>query len=656
MCKDCHSHGSCCACGCGGETHAPAVHGKKEEGGWRGWWPMAVSALLLLWGWAANPLPGVAWLIFVVAYLPVGVPVIREAAEALRGGDVFNEFTLMLLATAGAFAIGEYPEAVAVLLFYSVGEYFQDKAVGRARRDIRALVSLRPDTATVVRPDGVREVRRPEDVKPGEIVEVKAGGRVPLDGRLLTPRADFDTAALTGEPLPRPVAAGGEVQAGVVALGRVVQIEAVRPYGESALQRILTMVEDAAQRKSPAEQFVRRFARVYTPAVIVLAALVAVLPPLFGGGDWAEWLYRALVFLVISCPCALVVSIPLGYFRGIGVASRMGVLFKGGNYLDAITRVRTVVFDKTGTLTEGRFKVCRLAPAAGFTAEELLRTAAALERFSTHPLARAVVEAAEGAPLAECGGTEEIAGLGLRGSVAGKEVLAGKAELLAEVFKEAGISDVPNAPNDPEDAACTYIYIAVGGRYAGRIALRDTPKEDAAAAVARLRSLGIDRLCILSGDRTPVVESLARELGIGEAYGGLLPDGKARRLEEIRRGTPDGGVCFVGDGINDAPVLALSDVGVAMGGAGADAAVETADVVVQGDRPSRVADAIAVGRMTRRVVRQNIALALGVKAAVLLLGACGLAGLWAAVLADTGVALLCVAHTYRIAPSPARPK
>ena len=648
-----HEHGHCHdndgGCGCGCHHHH---HEEKEAPMWRALLPMAVAAVLLIVGIVVNPLPAWPWAVFVLAYLPVGLPILKEAGEEMAKGDIFNEFTLMVLATVGAFAIGEYPEAVAVLLFYSVGEYFQDRAVGRARRDIQSLVNLRPDTATVIDHDGQRTNVKPDAVEVGSVIEVVAGERVPLDGTLLTERADFDTAALTGEAEPRSIDAGGEVAAGMIAIGRVVRVRVLRPYAKSALQRIMTMVEDAASRKSHAEMFIRRFARVYTPVVIALAALIALVPPLLAGGTgWAVWLYRALVFLVISCPCALVVSVPLAYFRGIGVASRMGILFKGGNYLDAVARLSHVVFDKTGTLTTGQFVVNQVACAEGVAvgADNLLKMVAAVERKSTHPVARAIVAAADskGDTLGNATSAlvadmvEEEPGLGLRGMVAGHELLVGKAALL-----EAHGIDTGKTGTATGD---TVVYCGMDGRYAGMIALGDQPRAEAAKGIERLHTLGIKRTCVLSGDRRAAVERLAQTLGIDEWHADLLPEGKVEQMQRIKQqcaGT--GKVAFVGDGINDAPVLAMSDVGFAMGGAGSDAAVETADVVIQSDNPSRVADAIMIGRRTRSLVRYNIALALGIKVAVMLAGALGYASLWAAVLADTGVALLCVANTYAI--------
>ena len=438
----------------------------------------------------------------------------------------------------------------------------------------------------------------------------------------------------------------------MIAIGRVVRVRVLRPYAKSALQRIMTMVEDAASRKSHAEMFIRRFARVYTPVVIALAALIALVPPLLAGGTgWAVWLYRALVFLVISCPCALVVSVPLAYFRGIGVASRMGILFKGGNYLDAVARLSHVVFDKTGTLTTGQFVVSQVTCAEGVTvgADNLLRMVAAVERKSTHPVARAIVAAADSkgdtqtnaASALVADMVEEEPGLGLRGMVAGHELLVGKAALLEAHGIDTGKTETTTGD--------TMVYCGMDGHYAGMIALGDQPRPEAAKGIERLHALGIKRTCVLSGDRSAAVERLAQTLGVDEWHADLLPEGKVEQMQRIKQQCADTGkVAFVGDGINDAPVLAMSDVGFAMGGAGSDAAVETADVVIQSDNPSRVADAIMIGRRTRSLVRYNIALALGIKVAVMLAGALGYASLWAAVLADTGVALLCVANTYAI--------
>ncbi len=600
---------------------------------------MALSALLLVWGIVANPFPGAEWAIFALAYLPVGLPVLKEAAEEMARGDVFNEFTLMAVATICAFVIGEYPEAVAVMLFYGVGEYFQDRAVGRARRDIQALVNLRPDTATVVGSEGERTTKKADEVAVGDEIESLPGERLPLDGTLLTPHASFDTAALTGEAEPQAYAEGNEVQAGMIVIGKPVRIRVVRPAAESALQRILNLVQDAAARKSHTELFIRRFARIYTPVVMLLAVAIALVPPLALGGGWAAWLYRACVFLVISCPCALVVSVPLAYFRGIGVASAKGILFKGGSSLDAAARVTHVVFDKTGTLTTGRFAVESVRPQQPFSPDELLALIAAAESGSTHPIARAVAERANSLAVPTATDVEEMPGLGLRAIIGGRTVLAGNSRLL----REAGIDTAELTG----DEAYTMIYCAVDGRYAGAIALADQPREGAAEAVEQLHRTGVRSVAVLSGDRRAVVERMAQRLGIDAWHADLMPEGKVERLKEIKLAA-EGNVAFVGDGVNDAPAIALSDVGFAMGGAGSDAAVETADAVISQDNPQRVADAIRIGRATRRLVRANITLALGVKAAVMLAGALGMASLWAAVVADTGVALLCVANTYFI--------
>lgn len=535
-----HTHAHCACCSeDNGHEHAHS----DARGAWRHLLPMAVSAFLLAWGMLANPLPRAEWAIFVTAYLLVGLPIMRQAFHAMRDGDVANEFTLMLLATVGAFCIGEYPEAVAVVLLYSIGEFFQARAVWRARTDIRALVSMHPDTATILLPDGARRNVPPEEVIPGQTIEVRTGERVPLDGVLVDGEAGFDTAALTGEPLPRRIAAGCEVSAGMIATDRVVRISVTRPYADSALQRILQMVEEAARRKSPAEQFIRRFARIYTPVVVVLAAVIALLPPLISGGMWSEWLYRALVFLVISCPCALVVSIPLSYFRGIGVASRRGILFKGGNYLDAVTRLRTVVFDKTGTVTEGRFSLRTLRVAEGFDEAEVLRCVVAVERGSTHPLAQAIVrEAARRGQnnVDNAVAVSETAGLGLTGMVNGRRVMVGKSDLLTQsgVQVPSG-TEGTSATTAGLSVAETFVYCAIDGRFAGVLSLSDAPKPDADAAISALRRMGIRHIALLSGDRHAVTEAMGRKLHIDECHGDLLPADKARLFSDIRLRNPD---------------------------------------------------------------------------------------------------------------------
>lgn len=636
-----HTH----ACNC--HTHAPT--GEAHSLGAYAW-PL-VSLLLLGGGLLldaagafGHPLLRLAW--YLGAYLPVGLPVLRSAWEQLRRGGLFNEFTLMTLAAIGAFCIGEYPEGVAVMLFYTVGEIFQERAVGRARRSIGALLDVRPRTANLV--GGERtEAIAPERVAVGSEIEIRAGERVPLDGVLLDAEASFNTSALTGESVPRRIRRGENVLAGMIAENRTVRVRTTRPFADSALARILRLVEQAADRKAPAERFIRRFARIYTPVVTLLAAVIATAPWLWSLVDpqfafsWSESIYRGLVFLVISCPCALVVSIPLGYFGGIGAASRQGILFKGGNFLDVVTRLGTVLFDKTGTLTEGTFEVREVHTAPEVSERKLLETLAALESRSTHPIARAVVRYAEnrGVAVARGADTTEHPGRGVSGRLAQGEALAGNTRLL----RERGVE----YPAELDASAETSVLAALDDRYLGCVTVADRPKPDAREAVEALKAEGIPHIGILSGDRQAVVSRLAGQLGIDEAWGDLLPEGKAARIE-AKRSESSLPVAFVGDGINDAPALALSDLGIAMGGLGSDAAIETADVVIQSDRPSKVATAIRIGRATRRIVWQNIALAFGVKLLVLVLGAGGLATLWEAVFADVGVALLAILNAVRI--------
>ncbi len=589
---------------------------------------------------------GVQLACFLVAFLPVGVPVLKEAWECLCKREFFNEFTLMALASIGAFYIGEYPEGVAVMLFYAVGEKMQDGAVSRARGHIRALLDVRPEVARVVRGGQTTEEVAPDTVCPGDVLEVHPGERVPLDGVLLTLHATFDTAALTGESVPRLIERDGEVLAGMIASDTVVQMRVTRPANESALARILALVEDAAERKAPAELFIRKFARVYTPVVTGLAALVVIIPYIYSlfspsfSYVFDDWLYRGLVFLVISCPCALVVSIPLGYFGGIGAASRQGILFKGGNYLDAITRVDTVVFDKTGTLTQGRFEVSDVQPAS-LAPDELLALAASMELHSNHPIGQAVVREAKARRLSlqTFSHEEELSGLGMRAlSPDGHVCLAGNSRLM----QHEGIG-LPPAVEAIEETA---VLCAVDGQYAGCLVLSDVVKPDSAEAITRLHDAGIGHIEVLSGDRQGIVSRLARQLGITRACGNLMPEGKVEHLKALK----DEGrrTAFVGDGMNDAPVLALADVGIAMGRMGSDAAIETADVVIQTDQPSKVATAIHLGQRTRQIVWQNITFALTVKLIILALGTLGMANLWAAVFADVGVAMLAIGNALRI--------
>ena len=643
-------HCSCCA-----HTHecAPEKHIEKKESIFAEYWKVGLSFILLITGILMNALElpffregyfSLIW--YVVAYLPVGLPVMKEAWESMKDKDYFSEFTLMFVATLGAFYIGEYPEGVAVMLFYSVGELFQEKAVDKAKRNIGALLDVRPEEAAVVR-DGRVIIENPQNVKVGETIEIKTGGRVPLDGMMLNEVAAFNTAALTGESVPRSIRMGEEVLAGMIVTDKVIRIKVIRPFDKSALARILELVQNASERKAPAELFIRKFARVYTPIVIGLAVLIVLLPFIYSLitpqflFTFNDWLYRALVFLVISCPCALVVSIPLGYFGGIGAASRLGILFKGGNYLDAVTKINTVVFDKTGTLTKGTFEVQSCNCESGVSEEELIRMIASVESSSTHPIAKAVVNYAgrRDIELSSVTDSKEYAGLGLEAAVNGIQVLAGNGRLLSKFQIEY--------PPELLSITDTIVVCAIGNKYAGYLLLSDSLKEDAKIAIQNLKALGIQNIQILSGDKQSIVSNFAEKLGISEAYGDLLPDGKVKHLEELRQHT-ENQVAFVGDGMNDAPVLALSNVGIAMGGLGSDAAIETADVVIQTDQPSKVAEAIKVGKLTRRIVWQNISLAFGVKLLVLILGAGGLATLWEAVFADVGVALIAIMNAVRI--------
>ena len=590
-------------------------------------------------------IPGVEVLWFLLAFLPVGFPVMVEVWKSIRQKDIFNEFSLMLLATIGAFCIGEYPEGVAVMLFYSVGERVQHRAVDRARRNIRRLLDVRPEKALVLR-QGKELSVFPGEVEVGEMIMVKPGERIPLDGLLQEEYALFDTSALTGESLPRTINRGEEVLAGMIVSGQAIRLKVTKPYEQSALARILALVQDASERKAPAELFIRRFARIYTPVVFLLALSIMLLPALVAafhpGFDYffKDWAYRGLVFLVISCPCALVISVPLGYFGGIGAASRKGILFKGGNYLDAITHVNTVVFDKTGTLTTGHFQVFSME-ADTVSSQRLLSILLTLEEKSTHPVAQAVTRYAlqEGAGRIGVTHLQEYPGYGLEGVIEGKNVLVGNIRLLTDrgIIVPAGISE----------RVATVVVCAIAGKYAGHLLLSDTLKADAVEAIGRLKQLHIDNIQLLSGDKKEIVAIFAKTLGIRHARGGLLPEDKAAYLEKLNA---EAGVsaAFVGDGMNDAPVLALSDVGIAMGGLGADAAIESADVVIQTDQPSKVATAISIGRATRRIVKQNIAGAIGVKSLILVAGACGFVTLWAAVFADVGVALLAVLNSVRI--------
>jgi Zn2+/Cd2+-exporting ATPase len=587
----------------------------------------------------ATPLRLAEYAVFLTAYVLVGWPVLSGAVRNILRGRVFDEMFLMSIATLGAIAIHELAEAVAVMLFYSVGEYVQDRAVGRSRRSISSLMDLRPEFARLVSDAGTSEVE-PESVAVGATIEVRPGERVPLDGEVVRGESAVDTSALTGESVPRSVGDGDAVLAGFVNGSGTVRVRVTKPFAESSVSRILELVEDAAARKAPTERFISRLAAVYTPIVVGIAAAIAFVPPLLvPGATLGEWVYRALVMLVISCPCALVVSIPLGYFGGIGAASRNGILVKGANYLDALTDLSTVVVDKTGTLTRGTFEVVRTEPRNGFAADEILRLAALAESHSTHPIARSIRAAHEEEVDPDTvTDVREEKGYGVVARFGSSTILAGSDRLLHREGVE----------HTDCDAAGTVVYVAVDGTYAGYIVIADELKPDAAAAVAEMKALGVERVVMLTGDNETIARSIASETGIDTVYAELLPEEKVAKVEEIAADLPEGKrLAFVGDGINDAPVLMRSDIGIAMGALGSDAAIEAADVVLMDDRMTGVGDAVRVSHHTRSVVLQNIALALVVKAVFLTLGAFGVATMWEAVIADMGTSLLAVLNATR---------
>lgn len=603
---------------------------------------IVLSSIMLVLGVLTSkrlhgPYEVVEYAIFAAAYLLAGRHVVYEAVRNIGRGQVFDENFLMTIATLGAFAIHELPEAVGVMLFFSVGEYFQALAVHRSRRSISDLMDIRPDIANLRTHHGLIEVA-PETVAVGDVIVVRPGEKVPLDGRVLTGTSFLDTSSLTGESVPRRVEPGDTALAGTVNTEGLLEIQVEKVFGESSVSKILDLVQNAAGRKAKTEQFITKFAKIYTPAVVFIAAAIALLPPLIiPGAEFYDWIYRALSILVISCPCALVVSIPLGYFGGIGGASRQGILVKGANYLDVLSEVDTVVFDKTGTLTKGVFKVTEIKTAEGFTSEEVLKWTAAVESNSNHPVAKSILSAQGGTEgMADVEEYQEIAGLGVKAKVEGREVLAGNDKLMAI----HGIAPVE------EKALGTVVHVAIDGVYAGHISISDEIKPDAKAAIAAMKSLGIKKTVMLTGDSEDTAKGVATELGIDQYYAQLLPEHKVERLEEIKLASA-GKVAFVGDGINDAPVIMMADVGMAMGGLGSDAAIEAADVVIMEDMPSKIATALRLSRHTRKIVFQNILLALGVKGVFLLMGAFGMASMWAAVFADVGVALLAILNSTR---------
>lgn len=575
---------------------------------------------------------------YVIAYIPVGLPVLKEAFESIRKGDIFSEFLLMGIATIGAFSIGEYPEGVAVMLFYAVGEVFQTMAVSRAKSDIKALLDQRPDEVTILK-DNEPQIVKANSVAIGAIVQLKPGEKLGLDGELLSDTASFNTSALTGESKPDTKNKGEIVLAGMINLNTVSQVKVTTAYTDSKLSKILEMVQNATTQKAPTELFIRKFAKIYTPIVVLLAVGICFAPSVFVENYiFRDWLYRALVFLVISCPCALVISIPLGYFGGIGAASKNGILVKGSNFLDSLSTIQNVVMDKTGTMTEGVFKVQEVVFDATVNRDEMLQMVNILESHSTHPVATAIHEYV-GKPNHEIQleNTEEIAGHGLKSTVYGKNLLVGNFKLMDKFGIQYDL--------DPNSIVYTTIAVAYNNRFVGYITIADSIKEDAEETIKLLHKLNI-HATMLSGDKSTVVKYVAEQLGIDNAFGDLLPEDKVNRVKEIK--AKGESVAFVGDGVNDAPVVALSDVGIAMGGLGSDATIETADVVIQDDRPSKIPMAINIGKQTKKIVWQNICLAFGVKAIVLVLGAGGLATMWEAVFADVGVALLAILNAVRI--------
>ena len=616
----------------------------KEKPETTSYLPTIISLVLLLAGIALDYFK-VSWFteymrlaVYSLAYLLVGGKVLLHAAKNMAKGSIFNEFLLMGIATLGAFYIGEYAEGVTVMLFYVIGEHFQEAAVARSRKSIKALIDNRPEIVDLVQQNLITPIN-PQQVKIGDIIQVKPGEKVALDGNLLTERSSFNTAALTGESKPDTKTKGEKVLAGMINLDQVIQLQVTSTYENSALSKILQLVEQASGRKAKTQQFITRFAKVYTPVVVFLAIALTIVP-YFLVTDYVfnDWLYRALIFLVISCPCALVISIPLGYFGGIGAASKNGILFKGSNYLDLMIKVDTVVMDKTGTLTEGVFQVQEIQVAGCDKAEFLLLTAA-LESKSTHPIALAVVaHAGDGYKQKSVKDVEEISGYGLKGTVDGKVLLVGNGKLLKK-FQV-------NYPVEVDSIVESMVLVAINNQYAGYLTIADKIKEDAQAAIQKLHQLGIKTIVMLSGDKDSIVQKVAASLQIDQAFGGLLPEDKVSRVEALKKQGKV--VAFAGDGLNDAPVIALADVGMAMGGLGSDAAIETADVVIQNDQPSKIATAINIGKKTNQVVWQNIGLAFGVKALVLAFGALGVASMWEAVFADVGVAFLAILNAIRI--------
>ncbi len=613
---------------------------KEEESNKKELLRLGISGAFFALGLTLNLPNWIELTVFLISYIISGGKIVLRALKNITRGQVFDENFLMSIATIGAFFIGEYPEGVAVMLFFQVGEFFQELAVNRSRKSISALMDIRPDFANLKVGDDLKRVS-PEDVNIGDIIVVKPGEKVPLDGKVIEGSSMVDTSALTGESVPREVETGNDVLSGFINKNGLLTIEVTKEFGESTVSKILDLVQNASSRKAPTENFITKFSRYYTPVVVVIAVLLAIVPPLVvPGATFSQWIYRALVFLVISCPCALVVSIPLGFFGGIGGASRSGVLVKGSNYLEALNNVDTVIFDKTGTLTKGVFNVTEINPQNNYTKEELIEYAAYAENYSNHPIAVSILKAYEKeVDKSKIESYDEISGHGIKVKVEGKEILAGNIKLMnKENIKVSKIESVG-----------TVVHVALNNVYAGYIVISDEVKDDAAGAIKALKALGVKKTVMLTGDAKSVGEKVGKQLGLDEVYAELLPTEKVEKLELIdKQKSPKGKLVFVGDGINDAPVLARADIGMAMGGLGSDAAIEAADVVIMTDEPSKIATGIKIAKRTRRIVWQNIILAMGVKIIVLILGAGGIATLWEAVFADVGVSVIAVINAMRV--------
>lgn len=574
---------------------------------------------------------------FLTAYILIGWPVLKAAFFNIGQGQIFDENFLMVIATFGAFAIQEYPEAVAVMLFYMIGELFQERAVNSSRRSIKELMDIKADYANLFVAGQTKQVK-PEDLEIDDLIIIKAGEKVPVDGEVISGNSALETSALTGESIPRDVEPGSAVLSGMINLNSLLKVKVKRPYKDSTVKKILDLVENASSKKANTEKFITKFARYYTPAVVAAAAAVSVLPPVFGLGTFSTWFYRALIFLVVSCPCALVVSIPLGFFGGIGLASRNGILIKGGNYLEALNSVTGVVFDKTGTLTEGNFAVREIKSLSQYSQAELLSLAAEVEQFSNHPIATSILEKSQKYQKHDPESNyQEISGGGIKAILAGREILAGNERLMKN----------NNIKFEKVDQPGTVVYLAENGSYLGYILISDKLKADAEQAISGLKKLGLSNIAMLTGDNKNAAHQIAEQLGLDSYYANLLPDQKVAKVEELLANS-QGKLAFVGDGINDAPVLARSDLGIAMGGLGSDAAIEAADIVLMTDEPNKLVTALEIAAETKKLIWQNIVMALGIKAIVMILSILGMASMWLAVFADVGVALLAVFNVMRI--------